>query len=126
MTASAGADVVFVDMPGLVRNDTLAQSRALLGLKEQDAATHLVLSPHHDSVQTAALLARYQVDAPGSLVWTKLDEAVSYGALVNVGAACRLPVSALSFGPGLRDTLAPATESLLWRLIFKRQLPEGI
>lgn len=126
LAAASGADAVFVDMPGLDRGDTLSRSRAALGLENQDTATHLVLSPHHDSAQAMALLARYQMDGPGSLVWTKLDEAISYGALANVAMACRLPASALSFGPGLRDTLAPATESLLWRLIFKRQLPEGI
>ena len=60
---------------------------------------------------------------PGSLVWTKLDEAVSFGSIVNVACAAGLPVSALSFGAELKESLAPATEPLIWRLIFKRQIP---
>jgi flagellar biosynthesis protein FlhF len=36
-----------------------------------------------------------------------------------------LPVSALSFGPGLGNSLAPARENMLWRLLFKRELPGG-
>lgn len=123
LAAAAGAEKVFVDMPGLGRDDTLAECRASLGLDDGDAATHLVLAPLHDAAHLSALLSRYALTGEGSIVWAKLDEAVSYGALVNVAVACGLPVSALSYGPGLRDTLAPATESLLWRLIFKRQLP---
>lgn len=43
--------------------------------------------------------------------------------MVNVACAAGLPVSALSFGAELQQSLAPATEPLVWRLIFKRQLP---
>lgn len=130
LVASAAADRVFIDLPGLGRDGSLAQSREALGLDRdlvdrEDCATHLTLSPCYDHAQLAALLARYAVDGPGSLIWCKLDEAISYGTLVNTGAACRLPVSALSFGPGLKESLTTATESLLWRLIFKRQLPDA-
>lgn len=123
LTASAGADRVFIDMPALGRDENLCGLKARLGLTEVDAPTHLVLPPHHDSLQISAFLSRYEVLGQGSLVWSKLDEAVSYGGLVNVAAACKLPVSSLSHGPGLQRSLSPATEPLLWRLIFKRQLP---
>ena len=125
LVAGAGMDRIFVDMPGLSRDSNLIQCRGELGLAQVDCATHLVLSPCYDQTQMAALLTRYAVDGEGSLVWTKLDEAVSYGALVNTAVTCHLPVSSLSFGPGLKETLAPASESLLWRLIFKRQLPDA-
>ena len=68
-------------------------------------------------------MQRYKSSGPGSIVWTKLDEAVSFGNIVNVACQAGLPVSALSFGAELKESLAPATEPLVWRLIFKRQLP---
>ncbi|MEG2173424.1 MAG: flagellar biosynthesis protein FlhF [Desulfovibrionaceae bacterium] len=123
LSASAGADKVFIDLPALGREETLEMLKARLGLGDSNAPTHLVMSPHHDSMQISAFLARYEVHGAGSLVWSKLDEAVSYGGLVNVAAACKMPISSLSHGPGLQRTLSPATEPLLWRLIFKRQLP---
>lgn len=123
LTASAGADRVFIDLPALGRDEDLQGLKARLGLTEVEAPTHLVLPPHHDSMQISAFLTRYAIQGGGSLVWSKLDEAVSYGGLVNVAAACKLPVSSLSHGPALQRTLSPATEPLLWRLIFKRQLP---
>lgn len=123
LTASSSADRVFIDLPALGREETLHSVKARLGLGDVDAPTHLVMPPHHDSMQISAFLSRYEVQGAGSLVWSKLDEAVSYGGLVNVAAACKMPVSSLSHGPGLQRTLSPATETLLWRLIFKRQLP---
>mgnify|MGYP003070625576 CR=1 FL=1 len=123
LAACAEARAVFVDTPGLDRADTLAAWCEHMGLDLADAATHLVLSPFYDATQTRALLRRYSHDGPGSLVWTKLDEAVSFGTMVNVACAAGLPVSALSFGAELQQSLAPATEPLVWRLIFKRQLP---
>ncbi len=126
LVSQAHVDKIFIDMPGITQETTLAAQYALLGIGGElsgQKATHVVLSPTYDSTQLAAFLQRYAPDGAGSLVWGKLDESIGYGALVNAAVACGLPVSALSFGAELRGTLVPATESLLWRLIFKRQLP---
>jgi len=123
LNACSDADYVFVDMPGLERSTTLMQQLAALGIDSVGAATHLALPPHYAPVQTAAFLTRYKGTESGSLVWTKLDEAVSYGAMLNVCHISGLPISALSYGAGLRGTLSAAGSSLLWRLVFKRQLP---
>ena len=123
LAATREARAVFVDVPGLDRNRNLTQWRADMGLDAVEAAAHLTLSPFFDALQTQAFLQRYKSEGPGSIVWTKLDEAVSFGNIVNVACAAGLPVSALSFGAELKESLAPATEPLVWRLIFKRQLP---
>jgi len=34
-------------------------------------------------------------------------------------------VSALSYGSGLKNSIAPAKSDMLWRLIFKHALPGG-
>jgi len=123
LNACAETDYIFVDMPGLERSTTLMQQLAALGIDSIGAAMHLALPPHCAPLQTAAFLARYKGTEHSSLVWTKLDETVSYGAILNVSHMSKLPVSALSYGPGLRGTLSAASSSLLWRLVFKRQLP---
>lgn len=121
LTAEAGA--VFIDTPGMTQEMNLAQWRHEMGIDGQPHATHLVMCPFYDGVQMQALLHRYAVNGDASLVWTKLDESVCYGALVNVAYEARLPISAISYGPELKQSLSPATEPLIWRLIFKRQLP---
>lgn len=124
LEATRDARAVFVDVPGLDRTSSLAQWRDDMGLTPgEDDATHLTLSPFCDPMQTQAFLQRYKSSGPGSLIWTKLDEAVSFGSIINVACAANLPVSALSFGAELKESLAPATEPLVWRLIFKRQIP---
>lgn len=132
---SPDAGRILVDLPGVARDGSLTRQLATLGLSGAVAgavagagagngvAVHLVLPPHHGPAQMTALLARYAFEGTGSLVWTKLDEACTFGALVNVAAACGLPVSALSYGPGMRNSLAAASDAALWRLLFKRQLP---
>ncbi len=123
--SNAAADVIFVDMPGLSRKGNIEELRNSLGLTHswRNMASHLVLSPSYEGTQLAAFLRNYTWESEGSLVWSKLDEAVNYGSIVNVAAECHWPVSTLSYGAELRETLSPASESLLWRLIFKQQLP---
>lgn len=127
LAATRAFDAVFVDVPGFSGGESLERWRAGMGLDEAsgagDAASHLVLPPYCDALQTRDFVRRYQANGPASLIWAKLDEAVSFGRIVNVGSATRLPVSALSYGPELKESLAPATEPLIWRLIFKRQIP---
>lgn len=123
MVCSEKADMTFVDAPGLTGDGSFRKWQVRNGLEPVDTASYLVLEPHYGSAQMAAFLERY--DGVGGIVWSKLDEAVMFGPLVNVAWAGRLPVVALSYGAGLKESLSPATESLVWRLIFKRQLPQG-
>lgn len=126
-----GYDRILIDLPGLGREGTLTRLLEDAGLDERcgegrdDAAVHLTLPPHYASRELRALLERYHCPHAGSLIWTKLDEAEHFGQLVNVGAASGLPVSSLSFGPGLGNSLVMAREVLLWRILFKRELPES-
>lgn len=121
--ACAQYDCIFVDMPGLDRTGTLRAQLAELKLDTLDAAVHIALAPHYDPGQIAAFLERYRGAGKCSLIWTKLDEAAAYGAIVNTGHASGLPISALSYGSGLRGSFCAASSSLLRRLIFKQQLP---
>jgi flagellar biosynthesis protein FlhF len=127
-----GFDKIVVDLPGLSRGRRLATLLADAGLGEctgetvDDVAVHLTLPPHYGSSQLGGILERYRTAHVGAIVWTKLDEAEHYGQLVNVALGTGLPVSALSFGPGLGNSLAPVREAMLWRLLFKRELPVSL
>ena len=89
----------------------------------RDLVAHLVLSPIYAADQARHYLAVNRCEHLSSLVWTKLDEACSYGSLVNMAHASCLPVSALTFGPELTQGLAPASGKAVWKLLFKHQLP---
>jgi len=120
---SAAVDVLFIDTPGLVRGQNLRTFITNFGLDSKNMAVHLTLSPFTNALQTQEFLQRYATTQSSSLVWTKLDEAVSFGTVVNVSNEANIPISALSYGAELQDSFTPATEPLVWRLVFKRQLP---
>jgi len=121
---SAKFDRIFVDLPGLSGQATLDEHLADLGLTDQrDMAAHLVLAPYFAASQYAQIAKRYACPQLQSLIWTKLDEACSFGALLNMARLTELPVSALSFGASLKNSIAPAKSDMLWRLIFKHTLP---
>lgn len=123
---SQGFDRIVIDMPGMGRGTSMASLYSRLGLDKAvgvQSAMHLVLSPHYDDKLLLNLLGRYRLDIPGSIVWSKLDESGHFGAILNIALASGLPVSALSYGPGLLNSLVPASQTMLWRLLFKRELP---
>jgi flagellar biosynthesis protein FlhF len=117
-------DRVLVDLPCPGRGERLEDALGRLGLARiPDLAVHLVLAPYFSPQQYAAFADQYHCAALASLIWTKLDETCTFGALVNVAADLGLPVSAVSCGPGLKNTLAPADAATLWRALFKHELP---
>ncbi len=117
-------DMAFIDLPGLCGQTTLAERLDAIGLANGfDVAAHLVLAPYFAPSQYAQIASRYACPQLKSLIWTKLDEACSFGALLNMARLTELPVSALSFGPGLKNSIVPAQSDMLWRLIFKHTLP---
>jgi len=119
-------DKIFIDLPGMVGDFTLEECLEALGLDQRpDLAVHMVLSPHFSPDALESFARKYKSSKTGGIIWTKLDEACNYGSMVNVAHFSGLHVSALSFGPGLRGTLAPAQNVMLWKLLFKHQLPEG-
>ncbi|MCA1743252.1 MAG: hypothetical protein ABR542_07215 [Desulfonatronovibrio sp.] len=114
-------DLILLDTPGF-GDDSMSITRDiedLLGIH-----THLVLSPVYGSSQIDHYLSENRTQSIKSIIWTKIDEACSYGVLLNTSWKSGLPVSYLSFGKGLRDSSSSATQENLWMLIFKKKIPE--
>lgn len=117
-------DKIFIDLPGLSGNAELDGWLAACGMNGPcDLAVHLVLNPYYAPAQYCAFLKKYKSSKLKSLIWTKLDEACNYGALVNTAYESGLPVSLLSYGCSLRNSMKAACEKDFWRLVFKHQLP---
>ncbi|WP_415714878.1 hypothetical protein [Maridesulfovibrio sp.] len=77
-------DRVFIDLPGLSGNAELEGWLSACGMTGPcDLAVHLVLNPYYASAQYTAFLKKFKSNKVKSLIWTKLDEACNYGALVK-------------------------------------------
>lgn len=117
-------DTILIDLPGLSNGLNLDQWLNKRGMNSnRKLAVHLVLNPFFCPRQLSAFVEKYKTPLLKSVIWTKLDEACTFGALLNVAHSSGLPVSNLSFGAGLKDSLVQAEDKMLWRLIFKHQLP---
>lgn len=117
-------DKFIIDLPSLARGDSLAASMGRMGFVSRNMDIHLLLSPQYSGRQLAAFAEVYRSEHLASLIWTKLDEADTYGELVNVALNMGLPISALSIGAGLTDSLIAVERSSVWRLIFKHEMPQ--
>ena len=116
-------DLVFMDTPGLGPHDNVQNSLWMKHMK--NIQRHLVLSPVYAPEQLDTYLQKYSRDELNSLIWTKLDEACSYGTLVNASWKSALPASYLGFGKGLRHCSTSASRDNFWKLIFKKKLPQA-
>lgn len=119
-------DLVLIDMPSLDMDENLPGRLTDFGMNQTAGlAVHLVLSPHYGPAQYDAFMTKYASNKLSSIIWTKLDEACTFGPMLNLACSTGLPFSALSFGSGLRNSMAPADKEMVWRLLFKHQLPVG-
>jgi flagellar biosynthesis protein FlhF len=117
---------IFIDLPGLPNNTSLEDFTTLYGIAGcKDLSIHLVLNPYYSKPQFERFLEKYKSEQLASVIWTKLDEACTFGSILNMAFASGLPVSALSYGSGLKNSIAPATREMVWRLLFMRKLPGG-
>lgn len=124
LLACRNFDAIFVDLPTLAPGQALHQwlkDRSLL--PRDDVAVHLTLSPYYAPAHYRAVWERHRSDLVKSIIWTKLDEAGTFGSLINTAQMTGLPASALSFGPGVVDAMAQADSQALWRLLFSHQMP---
>lgn len=76
------------------------------------AALHLVMSPHYGDQQIISFLRRYQISLPGSIIWSKLDEALSFGTLVNVAVRSAFPFRLFPSAPNFRQAFFPRRKAL--------------
>jgi len=123
---SSQFDMILIDLPGLSGNTTLEEWTGLYGLSGvENLSIHLVLNPYYSEAQFERFIEKYKSEQLASVIWTKLDEACTFGSILNMAFASGLPVSALSYGSGLKNSIAPANNEMLWRLLFMRKLPDG-
>ena len=119
-------DMILIDLPGLSGKTTLEEWIHLYGMQGcPDLSMHLVLNPYYSTAQFERFAEKYKSEQLASVIWTKLDEACTFGSILNMAFANGLPVSAISYGSGLKNSIKPASEEMIWRILFMRRLPNG-
>ncbi len=106
----SGKELILIDTPGLAEaemNDAVELARILATHPEID--THLVIPASMKRQDAACICERFDVFRPGKLIWTRIDETESLGAIASETARRRLPVSFLTTGQNIPQDLEPAT-----------------
>jgi flagellar biosynthesis protein FlhF len=112
-------DLILIDTPGHGPHDIDASAdlAAMLSSRD-DIDTHLVLSASMRSADLSRVVDRFEVFRPRKLLFTRLDETVSYGPLVNEAVRTAKAVSFLAAGQRIPEDLEPATKEGILQLIL--------
>jgi flagellar biosynthesis protein FlhF len=112
-------DLILIDTAGRSPRDEprIAQLAELLAAVRPDQV-HLVLSTtsREETIREAA--EKFAVLGPRQVIFTKLDEAVGFGVIVNVLHNLNLRLSYLTTGQSVPDDIEPATAHRIAQLIL--------
>jgi flagellar biosynthesis protein FlhF len=113
-------EVVYIDTVGRsqrARRD-LDQLKRFLEVAEPDEI-HLVLNASTGAKTAYDILEQFRVLGPDRILFSKLDEAVTYGPIMNIACRQRMPLSYVTVGQGVPDDIRPADSSYLASIVYR-------
>ncbi len=116
----ADKDVLFIDTAGRSPRDAMSLDDLRQFLRpEYNIETHLVLAATAAERNLLEAARCFEQFAPQSYIFTKLDESLDLGALVNLQARKRRPVSYLTNGQRVPEDILLADPSRLAELVLE-------
>jgi len=118
--ALRGVDVLLVDTAGRSQNDhlRLGELRNVLAAADPHEV-HLVMSCNANHAGNRRILERFGPLGADRIILTKLDEAVTFGNILNIACACKAPLSYITDGQEVPDDIAVANAGQLARQILR-------
>jgi flagellar biosynthesis protein FlhF len=125
-SAMADLDVVMIDTAGRGQRDSarLEELAAIIG-SAKPHETHLVLSAGASEPVLEAAGRRFAALKPDRLIYSKLDEAVHYGPVVNLLKALGLRLSYVTTGQEVPDHIELANPDRLAKLVLDGPAAKG-
>jgi flagellar biosynthesis protein FlhF len=124
---NARKELILIDTPGYSAADfEHAGELARFLSVYPHVDTHLVLSCSAKSSDLSRMVDRYSVFGPAKLLFTRLDETESYGAIVNESIRTGLELSFLGTGSGVPDDLTPATADRVVDLLLEGRASRAV
>ncbi len=114
-------EVILVDTAGRRPSDQqgLAAMRRFID-QTPGAGVLLCLAANTRARDLAEVIERFGALPLTGLIFTKIDESDTYGALFSAGCRLRLPVSHLTCGQRVPEDIIPLTPERLARLVLRR------
>lgn len=116
-------DIILLDTAGRSQNDRLRIGQLSGFLKAaQPDEIHLVMAANSNRSAIISTLERFLQLGVNRIIMTKLDEATACGAVLNVAAVGKLPISYVTTGQDVPDDIHPADPAHLARCILEGSL----
>ncbi|HMC60275.1 MAG TPA: hypothetical protein VKJ01_13880 [Candidatus Solibacter sp.] len=114
-----GKELIFIDTPGFAFGDLEDSSSLAHFLSTRtDIDTHLVLSASMKSADLTRMIDAFEILRPKHLLFTKLDETGSFGAIFSEAARTGKALSFFTTGQRIPEDLEAATQARLVELIL--------
>ncbi len=112
--------LILIDTPGYAAGEMEEASELARFLSHQPAIEiHLVASASMRAADLSRMVDRFGIFSPTRLIFTQMDEASTFGAVVSESVRSGKPVSFLATGQQIPDDLEPATSSRLLEDLFR-------
>jgi flagellar biosynthesis protein FlhF len=121
-------DLILIDTPGYGAGDGAnASDLAAFLAAHPQIETHLVLSCSAKPADLSRVVDWFEIFRPSRLLFTRVDETRTFGAILNESARRGLPVSFLCTGPLVPDDLEVASKERVIDLILgnRQGVPGG-
>jgi flagellar biosynthesis protein FlhF len=112
-------DIVFIDTAGRSQNNAglLKETSRFLSSTKVDEV-YLVLSTTSTTKNILDVAQKFRVLNYNGVVFTKLDEAVSFGNILNVTANFNVPIKYLTNGQIIPDDIIAADPQFIANMIY--------
>ncbi len=112
-------DVVLIDTAGQSPFDKKRMKELLYIFSEYDQIScHMVLSANTDKLDLRDIVDKFSILNPETYIFTKLDETIRRGVIIDQLADYNIPVSFLTNGQGVPDDIMKATKKRILKFIF--------
>lgn len=116
-------DVIFIDTVGRsqrVKKDISELSKFVSAANP--AEVHLVLSAAASMRTLLEIVDKFRAIAPNRIIFSKLDEAVAFGQMLNIAHISGLPVSFIATGQSVPEDIKMANNVQLSEMIYTGEL----
>ena len=122
-----GKSVVLVDTPGYSPAE-MEGAKEIASCLERVAnkQTHLVLPASMKRSDMTRSIQDYTVFQPDYLLFTKLDETGSQGAILSAALEAGKPLSFFTNGQNIPEDIEPAQARVLLSSVFRREIAEAV
>ncbi len=116
-------DIIFIDTAGRSQKNMehLKVNKEFLSLSDVDE-TYLVLSATNSTKNLYDVAERFKIFKYNSVIFTKIDEAVTHGNILNIVTQFDMPVSFLTNGQVIPDDIISADPEFISKMIYTGKL----